>query len=301
MKGTTRIGMIAACLMALSARASDKPPRAVIEYTYISSPQRVGDYALTKTVNYSDEGNVMAGVGFRYRDPMLPAMTTDIYVYPAGESESIEHAEKNFRATVAMAAQAGAYSDVVWGESVSFQLARPDASAWAGQAINMHMREKDHDVASRTYLFHQGLYDYKVRLDVPAALATELPPAADALVRAVLPRISVVSVGSCGKKETATVLDDGAPMPSGYIDGVSPDGFRIAFQKAELRRPAPAGSPGKAVLDSLVERRTALARQHQIASGCTSSPYQPDGRNMGVLTLHFPADFWATGPAHPRR
>lgn len=295
----TALMLATACVLAQAASETGKSSRPVIENSFISAPQQSGEYALIKTVNYADEGNVLAGVGFRYRDPLLPAMTTDIFVYPVGEGESLAKAEKNFRASVAMAAQQGAYSDVDWGQSHPYELTR-NGSTWAGRVITMRMRTKEGAVASRTYLFHHGLYDYKLRLDVPATQAAELPDAADALVRAVLPQVEVVSVGSCGKELQINVLENDAPLPTSFVDGVSGDGFGIVLRKSELQPPAAAGSSEQDLRDSPLVKRTMIAKQRQIASGCTHPPYTPPTENLSVLKLHFPADFWRSDAPRPK-
>lgn len=299
MQGTIAASMLVAmCLFASTTRAATEPPVPVVETTYISAPQQSAEYTLIETTNYTAKGELLAGVGLRYRDPLLPAMTADIYIYPTGETESIEQLEKTFRGSVALAAKAGLYSKVVWDQSAPYDLTRRDGSHWRGRVVDMRVRHKGVESASRTYLFHHGLYAYKLRLDVPIQQVDELPAAADAMLRAVLPPIKVVSVGSCGKEENIQVIEDHMPMPSGYVDGVSPDGFGIALHQSDLEQPASAGTSAQAMLASPLVQRTVLAKQRQIASGCTTPPYEPEHKNVSVLKIHFPADFWRTDTTH---
>lgn len=287
------------CLaLAASCQAADKPARPVIEDTYIVAPRSIGEYALIETVNYGDKGELLAGVALRYRDSLLPSMTADIYVYPGGDNETIEQAERTFRDSVKSAAEHGIYSDVRWGEPQSYQLQQREGGAWQGRMIPMQVRHKDGEVASRTYLFHHGLYDYKLRVDVPAAQAAELPAAADALVRSVLPTVLVVSTGSCGKQLTIDVLEGADTMPAGYVDGVTPDGFGIAIRKSDMQQPATSGSGEKAPENNAVVKLTLLAAQRQITHGCTTFPFEPPSGDMAVLKLHYPANFWQSGPTN---
>jgi hypothetical protein len=287
------------CLaLASVCRATEQPARPIIEDTYIIAPRLIGEYVLIKTVNYGDQGELLAGVALRYHGG-LPSMTTDIYVYPGGDSETLEHAEQTFRGSVKLAAERGVYSEVRWGESLNYDLQRRDGSAWQGRMIPMQVHHKQGDSASRTYLFHHGLYNYKLRLDVLASLSAELPAAADALVRTVLPAVQVVSTGSCGRKVTINVLKGLDAMPAGYVDGVTPDGFGIVIREAELH-PSPATSVGEAPDSKGIAGLTLLAAQRQVAQGCTALPYEPPGGNVTALKLHYSADFWRSGPADPK-
>ncbi|GAB3781542.1 hypothetical protein [Dyella agri] len=288
-----------ACLaLAAPCLAADKPARPVIEDTYIIAPRSVGEYALVETVNYGEKGELLAGAALRYRDKLLPSMAADIYVYPGGDNETLEHAEQTFRDSVKSAATHGIYSDVRWGEPQGYELQQHDGSAWQGRMIPMQVHHQQDEAASRTYLFHHGLYDYKLRVDVPASEAADLPAAADALLRSVLPAVQVVSVGGCGKQMNIDVMTGTAAAPAGYVDGVAPDGFGIAIRETDLN--AAAASSSKAPPeDNAVVKLTLLAAQRQIAHGCTSFPFEPQGDNVAVLKLHYPADFWQSGPANP--
>lgn len=288
-------GMFAlACLatgFAGLVHTADKPKRAVIEDTWIVAPQQLPGYALVGTVNYGDQGQLMAGVAMRYRDALAPQMTTDIYVYPAGGNQSLDRAEREFRDSVAMATALGAYADVRWSSTESFALKHGDGHTWTGRLITMEVRHKDGDYASRTYLFHHGIYDYKARIDMPMAAAAGFPAEADALVRAVLPTVQVISTGSCGKTMTVHVLKPGIPESAGFVDGVSPDGFDIQIRASDF-------SAGAAdAQNSPLVARTLLAAKRQVASGCTALPFTPPASaNVVVLKLHFPARFWASKP-----
>jgi len=292
------VAALACFALAASCQAADKLPRPVIEDTYVLAPRSIGEYALIETVNYGDKGELLAGVALRYRDALLPLMTADIYVYPGGGNETLEHAERTFRDSVKSAAEHGIYSDVSWGESQSYELRQRDGSAWQGRMIPMQVHHKLGEAASRTYLFHHGLYDYKLRVDVPASLAANLPAAADALLRSVLPGVQVVSIGSCGKQMGITVLKGNAAIPAGYVDGVTADGFGIAIRETDLNAAA-ASSSAAAPENNAVVKLTLLAAQRQIAHGCTSFPFEPQGNDVAVLKLHYPADFWQSSPAKP--
>jgi hypothetical protein len=288
------------CLaLASVCRATEQPARPITEDTYIIAPRLIGEYVLIKTVNYGDQGQLLGGVALRYHDGLLPPMTTDIYVYPGGGNETLEHAERTFRDSVKLAAERGIYSDVRWGEPLNYDLQRRDGSTWQGRMIPMQVHLKQGDSVSRTYLFHHDLYNYKLRLDVPTSLSAELPAAADALVRTVLQAVQVVSTGSCGRKLTINVLKDVETMPAGYVDGVTPDGFGIVIREAELH-PSPTTSVGEAPDREGIARLTLLAAQRQVAQGCTALPYELPSGNVTVLKLHYPADFWQSGPADPK-
>jgi hypothetical protein len=269
--------------------AAARPP---IEDSYIVAPRQMAGYSLANTVNYADQGHLLAGIGLRYRDALQPTMTTDIYIYPAGDGEALSTTEQNFRESMQVAAQRGLYSEVRWGESTPYALHQRDGGAWPGRMIAMQVRYHDGDFASRTYLFHHGIYDYKLRIDLPAAQAGELPAAADALVRAVLPAIQVVNTGGCGREMVVIVLKPDEAMPAGFVDSVAPDGFGIAVRESERYR---AGQKLTVDADSdpdLLE----LARragERQLANGCTVLPYTPPATDeYAVLKLHYPADFW---------
>ena len=296
-----RIVAVAAtgCLaVAASCLAADKPARPVIEDTYVIAPRLIGDYLLTGTVNYGDQGDLIAGVGLRYHDALLP-MTADLYVYPGGGNETIEHAERIFRASVKRAVKLGLYSDVRWGETEDYKLQRSDGEVWQGRMIPMQVHHKEGDAASRTYLFHHDLYDYKLRVDVPASLGAQLPAAADGLLRSVLATLQVVSTGSCGKQLTINVLKGTDGMPPGYKDGVSQDGFGIAIREADLQ-PATTRSTGLTASSKSLLGLTLIAARRQIVHGCTSFPYKPPSGNVTVLKLHYPANFWVAGPNPPQ-
>ncbi len=286
-------GMVALACLATGltgpVHATEKPKRAVIEDTWIVAPKQLPGYALAGTVNYSEQGQLTAGVAMRYRDALAPQMTTDIYVYPAGDDQSLDRAEREFRDSVALAAKLGAYADVRWRSTESFALKQGDGHTWTGRLITMEVRHKDGDSASRTYLFHHGIYDYKARIDMPMAAAAGFPAEADALVRAVLPAVQVVSTGSCGKTMTVHVLKPGMPESAGFVDGVSPDGFDIQIRASDFSAGAADAQSGPLVA------RTLLAAKRQVASGCTALPFTPPASaNVVVLKLHFPADFWAS-------
>lgn len=271
--------------------AADKPGRAVIENTWIIAPKLVSGYTLLQTVDYGDMGQLMAGVELRYHDILAPWMTSDMYVYPAGDNQSLDQADEEFRNSVAEASKLGAYSDVRWGITKPFALERRDGSTWNGRVILMKVRRKGGEYASRTYLFHHGIYDYKARIDMPMADAAGSPSEADAIVRAVLPAVQVISTGSCGKTMTVHVLKPGMTESADFVDGVSQDGFNIQIRESDFK----AGA-GNAQSNPLTAR-TLLAVKRQVASGCTSLPFTPPaGTNATVLKLHFPADFWASKP-----
>jgi hypothetical protein len=277
--------------LAGAGHAADKPKRAPIENTWIIAPKLVQGYTLLKTVNFADQGELMAGVELRYRDMLSPLMTPDVYIYPAGGGQSLDQAEQTFRQSVTMAARLHVYSDVRWGEARPFVLKRQDGSQWNGRMLPMQVRHKDGDYASRTYLFHHGVYDYKVRIDMPADAAPGFATEADTLVRAVLPAVQVVSTGSCGKTMHLYVLKPDQPVPSSYAGGVSPDGFDIAIRESELKAGAADATHSPLVV------RTLLAAQRQVASGCTSLAYSPPSNPAtATLKLQFPAGFWATKP-----
>ena len=297
----SRIAAVAAlgCLaLAAPCQADDKRARPVIEDTYIVAPRSIGEYALIKTVNYGEKGEPLAGAALRYRDTLLPSMTADIYVYPGGDNETLVQAERTFRDSVKSAAAHGIYSDVRWGEAQNYALQQRDGSAWQGRMIPMQVHHQQGEAASRTYLFHHGLYDYKLRVDVPASQAADLPAAADALLRSVLPAMQVVSVGSCGKQMNINVMTGTDAIPANYVDGVTPDGFGIAIRETDLNATT-ASSTAAAPENNAVVKLTLLAAQRQVAHGCTSFPFEPQGDDVTVLKLHYPADFWQSRPANP--
>jgi hypothetical protein len=112
----------------------------------------------------------------------------------------------------------------------------------------------------------------------------------------VLPAVQVVSVGSCGRKSVIDVLKSTDSIPSSFVDGVTSDGFGIAIRESELNAAPAASATGNVSSTSLVGL-TLLAAQRQIANGCTQFNYDPPTDNMVVLKLHYPADFWHSGPA----
>lgn len=284
-------GLLAA--WTLTCVAADKPPRTVIEDTYIIAPRTIGEYALVKTVDYAAQGDMMAGVGLRYHDTLMPAMVADLYIYPAGDNESLDHAERTFRDSVKQAAKLGAYSDVRWGTPRDIDAPEHDGNAWHGRAIPMQVHRDGAEFASNTYLFHRGLYNYKLRADVPAQQAGALSPAADAMLRAVLGHLQVVSTGSCGRQMKIVALEAGAAAPEGYTDGVSADGWSLAINEAELKETSDAKPE-----DSPLVRRMVVAVQRQIEGGCTATPFEPQaGDDATLIKLHYPAGFWQSAPA----
>lgn len=282
---------VLATALAAAASAAEAPPRAVIEDTYVIAPRLANGYQLVETVNYADKGNPAAGVGLRYRDVALP-LRADLFVYPGGESETPEHAESEFRASVAYAQQRGAYSDVRWGKAEDIDLALPDDTHWRGRVISMQLRLDGTQYVSRTYLFHRGVYDYKLRADLPVDLADRLSTESDGLLRAVLGRLQVVSTGSCGRQMEINVLKAGEATPASYVDGVSADGWSLAINESEVK-----ATDGKAATESPLVRRSLIAAQRQIKAGCTVFPFQPQADDDAtIVKLHYPAGFWQSTP-----
>lgn len=276
---------------AAAATQTEAPPRAVIEDTYVIAPKMANGYQLVETVNYADKGNPEAGVGLRYRDVALP-LRADLFVYASGASETLEHAESEFRAGVAYAQQRGVYSDVRWGKAEDIDLALPDNTDWRGRVISMQLRHDGTDYVSRTYLFHRGVYDYKLRADLPVSLADRLPSESDGLLRAVLGYLQVVSTGSCGRQMEVNVLKAGDAMPSNYVDGVSADGWSLAINESEVETKA-----GSKAEESPLVRRSLIAAQRQIKAGCTVFPFAPQADDDStIVKLHYPADFWQSTP-----
>lgn len=290
------VGLVAACAMgaSLASWAADPLPRPVIEETWISAPQMLSGYTLLKVTNYAEQGDPRGGIGLRYHDALLP-MTADLFIYPVGAGETLDHAEQEFRAGVDLAVERGLYSNVRWTDSAPYDLPQRGGSIWNGRVLSMQLKLKSGESTSRTYLFHHGLYDYKLRLDIGAQLADQLPRAGDALVRTVLPAVQVVSVGSCGRNLDIHVLEDGDAMPRDFIDGVAEDGFAIALHKRDLD--AGASAPAADVLKSPLVALTLVAAQRQAAGGCTTFPYEPPhDPAMNSTKLHFPPGFWQSGP-----
>lgn len=277
-------------LAAAAAYAAEQAPRAVIEDTYIVAPRTVGAYTLIHSENYGDQGKPYDGVSLQYRDALLPSMTANVFVYPSGPSQTPAAAEEEFRTGMHWAVKQGTYGDVTWAEAQDYDLQRRDGSHWQGRMLSMRISREKGELASRTYLFVHDLFGYKFRISIPADQAAELPAAADTLVRAVLREMLVVSTGSCGKQMTVNVLKDGDTVPEHYVDGVSPDGFGIAFHTSDLGE-APADS-SSSPLDSPLVALTLLAMQRQIAYGCTTAPFKPTDDNRTVLKLRYPAGFW---------
>lgn len=289
-------GVLLACLSLSVAQADDKAkPRATIEDTYIIAPRQSAEYKLSRTVNYADKGEIVDGVGLTYRDALAPALNTDIYVYPVGDNATLETLETGFRASVKGAEAHGLYTVTHWGDSTPYTLHQLDGSEWQGRVVSLRMKLDRGEFESRAYLFHHGIYAYKVRIDLPAAQAADLPATADALVRALLPAIQVVSTGSCGKQMNIDVLTGKDAIPADYVDGVTADGFGIAIRETDLNAAA-ASSAAAAPEDSALVKLTLLAAQRQVAHGCTSFPFEPQGDGVAVLKLHYPADFWQSGP-----
>jgi len=289
-------GFALACLSVFAVqakeKAKDRPP---IEDTYIIAPKQSAAYTLTRAENYSQQGGkLLDGVGLTFRDALSPALNTDIFIYPVGGDATLDSLEASFRAGVKYAEERGMYTITQWGDAQPYQLRRPDGSEWDGRIVPLRMKLKTTEVQSRAYLFHRGTYAYKVRIDLPLDQATDLQAAADALVRAVLPSIQVVSVGGCGRDMTINILQKGEAMPADLVDGVSPDGFYVAMPEEELESKDVVADmkAGKGLVGRML-----VANQHQVAYGCTSSDYTPpaDSDEQAVLKLHYPAEFWKTG------
>jgi len=296
-------GFALACLSLFAAhaehpRAEAKAKRAPVEDTYILVPKHSAEYTLTRSANYGDGNQPAAGVGLSFHDALSPALNTDIFIYPVGGGATVALLEEQFRAGVKYAEQQSLYTVTQWGQATDYTLRQHDGSDWQGRIVPLRMKLKDSEVDSRAYLFHHGIYAYKVRIDLPVGQAADLPAAADALVRALLPSIQVVSVGSCGKEMTINMHKKGEPDPPGYTDGISADGFSIWLGEDELE------TNGKDVVADLQAGKGMLGRmrvagERQIAYGCTSTQYAPPAASdeLAVLKLHYPADFWTLSPA----
>lgn len=286
-----------ACLTVLAVQAKDKEkPRPPVEDTYVIVPRHSAEYALTETVNFADKGEIMGGVGLTFRDALSPSLNTDIFIYPVGDGASLDSLEAQFRASVKYAQEHGIYVITHQDDAEPYTLRARDGTDWQGRIVSLRTKRKDHETESRAYLFHHGIYAYKVRIDLPMDQAGDLPATADALVRALLPSIQVVSVGSCGRDMTVHILKKGEPMPAGFVDGASPDGFDVAIPEEELESKDVVADmkEGKGIAGRMI-----LASQHQVAYGCTTSAYEPptESDDVAVLKLHYPADFWKAGQA----
>ena len=281
-----------ACLSLFAVHAEDGPeakPRVPVEDTYIIVPKYTAEYTLARSVNHGDEGQVAGGVALSFSDSASPALRTDVFIYPVGGSASVATMEAKFRADVDLAEAKRLYTVTQWGESSDFALRRRDGSSWPGRIMSMRMLPADADaeVDSRTYLFHHGIYAYMVRIEVPAGQAGgDLLIVEDALARALLTSIQVVSVGGCGRQMTVSVRQPGEAEPPGYKDGVSADGFSISLGQEGM----PTSSSMPAHMSAAIAR--------QVAYGCTSMPYAPPAASdeLAVLRLRFPADFWTLTP-----
>lgn len=288
-------GLAFASLGLSAAQAAEQAkPRAVIEDTYIIAPRQSAEYKLIRSVNYADKGMITDGVGLHYGDALAPALNTDIYIYPVGDNATPKTLETRFRASVAAAQAKGIYQ-IRWGAANAYDLQQRDGSTWHGRVVSLRMTLPRGEFASRAYLFHHGIYAYKVRIDLPAAQSADLSATADALVRALLPTIDVVSTGSCGRQMEMTVLTGKDAAPPGYVDGVRADGFGMAIREADLK--VAEANSAAAAQDSPLVKLTLLAAQRQVAHGCTSFPFKPEGDDVAVLKLHYPANFWQSGPA----
>lgn len=291
-------GFALACLSVFAAHAKDKDQsRAPVTDTYIIAPRQAAEYTLARTVNYADKGEILAGIALTFRDALSPELNTDIFIYPVGEDATLDSLETQFRASAKYAQDHGVYTVTHWGDTEPYTLRARNGIDWPGRIVPLRTKVKDREVESRAYLFHHGIYAYKVRIDIPLDQAADLPATADALVRALLPSIQVVSVGSCGREMTVNVFKKGMAMPEGLVDGVSPDGFYVAMPEEELE--------SKDVMADVKEGkglagRLQIANQRQVACGCTIYGYKPpaDTDEQAVLTLHYPPHFWESTSKH---
>jgi hypothetical protein len=292
---------VLACLPLCAVHAQDNPgakPRVPIEDTYIIVPKYTSEYTLTRSVNHGDEGQLAGGVALTFSDSVAPSLSTDVMIYPIGGSASVATMEAKFRADVSIAEDKGAYTVTQWRESTDYALRRRDGSSWTGRVMSLRMKTEHGEVDSHTYLFHHGIYAYMVRIDMPAGQAGgDLVTVEDTLLRTLMASIQVVSVGSCGRQMSISMRPPGMPVPAGYTDGISPDGFSISVGQEDVE------ANGREVVADLQSGRgmfgrMRLAAARQIANGCTSTPYAPPAASdeLAVLRLHFPADYWQLTP-----
>lgn len=293
----------ASTLACASAHADQPPahPRPVIENTYVSVPHDIGSYALRGSTNYADKGDPRAGIGMKWTDRNDPALNADLFVYPIGESATDDDMVREFRDGIDQVQRAGLFQRVSWGESETRTVMHADGTPWRGRVLSMTaVLKSGHAVISRTYLFHEGLYAYKLRADLPIERASDLPADANAMAGELLGAVRVVSVGSCGQQLQVRIIKDTDPAPAtsvadtGAGDPVSADGFAVTIRQSQLE-----SGPKSALQSPAAAKLLEQAAARQVAHGCTALPYDPPA-DMTTLTIHYPADFWRAGSDNPK-
>lgn len=271
----------------------DPAPRAVIEKTYVLMPATVGTFELHSQTNYAREGQPMAGVGMKWIDPANRDLNADLYVFPVGEGAGVQAIEREFRASIDAARKAGLYRSVRWDEDSERALHHRDGSAWPARVLSMTaIRRSGEAIVSRTYLLHDGVYAYKLRVDLPAPRALDLPALGNALGADLLGAIQVVSVGSCGKSLQVRVLKDDIGPETAPVEPVSADGFTLTIRQSALH----GGDTAHPAQDPALLALMTQAVARQIEHGCTILPFEPPA-GVTAMVIDYPADFWAAAPA----
>ncbi len=199
--------------------AADKSQQPLIVRSHIIAPRSAGAFRLKET-SYRPEQKA-AGALFRYASVPEPALTTDVFVFPAGrqpQREAIERGMLEFHAGLRAAQEANYFHDLKMVNEETFPLAVPDsksgsndpiAAAIAAEApigrridMTMDMGDARTPYRSRGYLFYKHLNFYKVRVSVPteAMDAKDFAEFSDHAARTLVADIDTLNIGACADK-----------------------------------------------------------------------------------------------------
>lgn len=228
---TLLFALAASTILPLAARAENAPSQ-LIEHSHIIAPYTVGAYQWKESQFNAQK--LSAGAGFTYQHSRHPELRISVFVYPAGlgaDKATLEFGMQEFHAGLQQAQQLGITTRITEESAFDLPYSLVDGkenekagsnandpflavlARWKipGQRLLMEQTHNGMALHSAGYLFYRSLYFYKVRVSAPkdgmeSATFNQL---ADDVARSLVPAITVINVGDCGKQNTIYLPKDG--------------------------------------------------------------------------------------------
>lgn len=263
------LGMALASVRVSAQGAPAAPPfvpvdaqahRGVVDDTWIIAPRRLADATLQAVKNYADEGDIAAGVSLRYGMDHADWVIADVFIYPAGQGDEQK-----------MLAQA--VQD--FRESVAFaERQEIYRNVWWGDEAPYTAKLSGGRKQAGRFL--------PIVFDAQSDMLTSRTYLFYRKMYFVKVRLSTTVDG------VDSLIENADRFIASLLDGI------------DIISTGNCGRASDEVAGPHTAKTMALALKREVATGCTTLPYNPplEDDNRTVLHLQFGPDDWGAS-AHP--